>query len=330
METPESAKAKGNECMAKKDFNGAVMWYGKGLELDPKSHVLYSNRSAAYLSQNMAQQALEDAEMCVKLNPTWAKGYSRKGAALQTLGKLEGAKKAFEEGIKNCGEDPMLRKGLSGVEEKMKMGSIVAGMIMNTVFSSPQYAHLRSDPVFLRKVEAVRVSPDPFSEAMKDQQMMEIIMENAQSAMGSQDVPGGAGWQPESTPAPEPKPEPKSEPKPELSETEQQVKTLKEEGNALYKQKSFEAALEKYRAALALDPNNIQLHNNVSAVLLEEGKFAESVANSQQAIELARQVHAPFEDVAKVGVASECDVGVSPHRQRGAEARQLRRGAGGV
>lgn len=108
------------------------------------------------------------------------------------------------------------------------------------------------------------------------------------------------------------------------------MKTLKEEGNALYKQKSFEAALEKYRAALALDPNNIQLHNNVSAVLLEEGKFAESVANSQQAIELARQVHAPFEDVAKVGVASECDVGVSPHRQRGAEARQLRRGAGGV
>lgn len=64
------------------------------------------------------------------------------------------------------------------------------------------------------------------------------------------------------------------------------MKTLKEEGNALYKQKSFEAALEKYRAALALDPNNIQLHNNVSAVLLEEGKFAESVANSQQAIEL--------------------------------------------
>lgn len=73
--------------MAKKDFNGAVMWYGKGLELDPKSHVLYSNRSAAYLSQNMAQQALEDAEMCVKLNPTWAKGYSRKGAAIADAGK---------------------------------------------------------------------------------------------------------------------------------------------------------------------------------------------------------------------------------------------------
>ena len=296
--------------MAKKDFNGAVMWYGKGLELDPKSHVLYSNRSAAYLSQNMAQQALEDAEMCVKLNPTWAKGYSRKGAALQTLGKLGDAKKAFEEGIKNCGEDPMLRKGLDGVEEKLKMGSIVAATIMNAVFTSPKYAHLRSDPVFLSKVEAVRISADPFSEAMKDQQLMGIIMESAQSAMGSQNAPGDVPqWQPEATPTPAPKPEPKPEPKPapepELSATEREVKSLKEEGNALYKQKSFEAALEKYRAALALDPNNIQLHNNVSAVLLEQGNFAESVANSQQAIELARQIHAPFEDVAKVGVARE-------------------------
>ena len=101
-------------------------------------------------------------------------------------------------------------------------------------------------------------------------------------------------------------------------------------GTALSKLMDYGRALADIEKALALDPNNIQLHNNVSAVLLEEGKFAESVANSQQAIELARQVHAPFEDVAKVGVASECDVGVSPHRQRGAEARQLRRGAGGV
>lgn len=41
--------------------------------------------SAAYLSKGDATKALEDAEACIEANSTWAKGYSRKGAALHKL-----------------------------------------------------------------------------------------------------------------------------------------------------------------------------------------------------------------------------------------------------
>ena len=98
METVDSVKAKGNACMASKDFEGAVNWYSKGIEMDPSNHVLYSNRSAAYLSAGKGEEALKDADKCVELNGTWPTGYCRKGAALQFLRRYKDAVSAFEEG----------------------------------------------------------------------------------------------------------------------------------------------------------------------------------------------------------------------------------------
>lgn len=41
--------------------------------------------SAAHLSNDNAAKALEDAELCIKANDSWAKGFTRKGAALHKL-----------------------------------------------------------------------------------------------------------------------------------------------------------------------------------------------------------------------------------------------------
>ena len=45
------------------------------------------------------ERALQDAESCIKLNPTWAKGYSRKGAALHAMKKYDQADAAYHEGL---------------------------------------------------------------------------------------------------------------------------------------------------------------------------------------------------------------------------------------
>ena len=98
METVDSAKAKGNACMSSKDVMGAVEWYTKGIQLDPNNHVLYSNRSAAYLSAGKGDEALSDATKCIELNATWPKGYCRKGAAWPVLGRFDDAIAVFEDG----------------------------------------------------------------------------------------------------------------------------------------------------------------------------------------------------------------------------------------
>lgn len=91
-------KLKGNECLAKKDFAQAIEWYTRGIELEPTNHVLYSNRSAAYLSSKNNEKALADGDKCIQLNPAWDKGYNRKFAAQLAMGDLDGCSKTLEEG----------------------------------------------------------------------------------------------------------------------------------------------------------------------------------------------------------------------------------------
>ena len=69
----EELKTKGNESLKSNKVDEAIELYTQAIELDPENHVLYSNRSAAYLQADKHSEALKDAEKTVKLNRTWAK-----------------------------------------------------------------------------------------------------------------------------------------------------------------------------------------------------------------------------------------------------------------
>lgn len=51
----------------------AIKLYTRSIQLDPRNHVLYSNRAMAYKRSKRYQQALNDAEKSLQLNPDWAK-----------------------------------------------------------------------------------------------------------------------------------------------------------------------------------------------------------------------------------------------------------------
>ena len=55
------------------DYPLAANLYTEALALDPLSHVLYSNRSAARLKMGMFTLALQDAVKATELSPTWPK-----------------------------------------------------------------------------------------------------------------------------------------------------------------------------------------------------------------------------------------------------------------
>eukprot|EP00592_Proboscia_alata_P003013 CAMPEP_0194368058 /NCGR_PEP_ID=MMETSP0174-20130528/16260_1 /TAXON_ID=216777 /ORGANISM="Proboscia alata, Strain PI-D3" /LENGTH=1373 /DNA_ID=CAMNT_0039144211 /DNA_START=66 /DNA_END=4184 /DNA_ORIENTATION=+ len=92
-------------------------------------HIYYSNRSAAYLLQGLSEKALEDAITCLELssrnndNPSkgvvvgvgFAKGYSRKGAALHALDRLVESMMAYEEGLVKHPGNELLQSGLKKV-----------------------------------------------------------------------------------------------------------------------------------------------------------------------------------------------------------------------
>ncbi|XP_023245783.1 tetratricopeptide repeat protein 28 [Copidosoma floridanum] len=96
------------------DYGLAATLYTEALALDPLSHVLYSNRSAAYLKMGMFAQALQDAVRATELSPEWPKAYYRQGVALQCLGRYGEALVAFSVGL---AREPDNRQLLSGLVE---------------------------------------------------------------------------------------------------------------------------------------------------------------------------------------------------------------------
>lgn len=85
--------------MARRGRRGAALTaHPQAIESDAGNHVLYSNRSAAYLALKRHEDALRDAEKCVELNMDWPKGYARQGAALQALGRYAEAEACYQMG----------------------------------------------------------------------------------------------------------------------------------------------------------------------------------------------------------------------------------------
>ncbi len=55
------------------DFATAVRLYSEAIELDPRNHILYSNRSAALIKLGQFGRALQDAAKAKQLNGAWPK-----------------------------------------------------------------------------------------------------------------------------------------------------------------------------------------------------------------------------------------------------------------
>jgi stress-induced-phosphoprotein 1 len=96
----EQLKQQGNNYYVDGHYDEALECYQKAVELTPENHILYSNICAVYLKKEDSNNSLKYAIKCTKLDPTWAKGWTRLGSSLLLSDKKEKAlvayKKSFE------------------------------------------------------------------------------------------------------------------------------------------------------------------------------------------------------------------------------------------
>lgn len=309
-----SFKEKGNKHLQKEEYDEAIEAYSQAIALDPNDHVFYSNRSAAFLSKGDAERALEDAESCCETNPTWVKGYSRKGAALHKLKRYDEAKAAYNEGLAISPTDAGCASGLAEVNKVLagpsqrssgggRPGLFSTPEMRMKLAAHPKYGPRLGDPGFEAKLRMCDTNPQFI---MQDPEMSELL----------QILLGGMGREPEDQPfAPTPTPPKAKEPEPvpmeedisELSEEEKaerarkaEALAAKEEGNALYKAKKFDEAIACYDTAISLDPTNTAFINNKAAVFIEMGNPDGAIELCQGALEIARENRASFDDKAKI------------------------------
>lgn len=301
----EALKAEGNECLKSKDFDGAIAKYTEAIALDASNRVYFSNRSAAYLSKGDAAAALADAEEVIRLDPTWAKGHSRKGAALHSLKRWDDACLAYEKGLKACPGDASLQRGLEDVRRQRDqatnpMKKLFGPELLTRLAAHPKYRGWLADEAFTAKLQLLMRDPESaMRTGMADPQLMEVI----QFALG---IPMAAE---EAPPAPSEAPkaeEPPEEPPVELSEEEKADLALRERanaakarGNELYKAKDFAGALAAYDEAISIDPREMLYVNNKAAVFMEMKEYERALETCDAAVAVGREHRAPYESLAK-------------------------------
>lgn len=314
MSEADKLKAEGNTAFTNKEFEKAVDLFTQAIAAsETPNHVLYSNRSGSYASLRKFDEALKDAEQCISINPSWAKGYGRKGAAYHGLGDLVSAKDAYEEALKLDSNNAQAQSGLKSVEDAISREAAQDGqapdMGMGALFNSPDVwtklandpktKDFANDPSFVSKFQELQKNPmAALSTASQDQRMMIAV-----SVLLGIDMPqqpeAGTGQQQKKEP--EPKKEEKKkeeEPKADVPEEKKQADEEKQQGNTLYKQRQFDEAIAHYQKAWETY-KDITYLNNKAAAEYEKGDYDAAVATCNEAIEYGREVFADYKIMAK-------------------------------
>ncbi|KAE9613160.1 hypothetical protein Lal_00027632 [Lupinus albus] len=332
----DEAKAKGNAAFSSGDYATAIRHFSDAIALSPTNHVLYSNRSAAYASIQNYTEALTDAKKTVELKPDWSKGYSRLGAAHIGLGQHSDAVSAYKKGLEIDPNNDALKSGLADAQAaaaaatRSRSAPSPSANPFGDAFSGPEmWAKLTADattrvylqqPDFVKMMQDIQKDPSNLNSYLKDPRVMRaigvLLNIKIQTANDDFDVPEAAAEASSSSPSqserkravePEPEPEPEPQPEPmeipdeekEAKEKKAQAQKEKEAGNAAYKKKDFDTAIQHYSKALELDDEDISYLTNRAAVYLEMGKYEECMKDCDKAVERGRELRSDYKMIAR-------------------------------
>ena len=122
-------KVLGNQALETNKFEEAVNDYTEAIKIDPKNHILFSNRSVAYAKLGKYRESLEDAQHAIDiLKSDRVEAYSRKGHTLELMKNLTEAIEAYEEALKY---DPYNKELLAAVKHCKET---LAPWYKNTIF----------------------------------------------------------------------------------------------------------------------------------------------------------------------------------------------------
>jgi stress-induced-phosphoprotein 1 len=316
--TADEFKQQGNTAFSAGKFPEAIDLFSQAISLDPTNHVLYSNRSAAYASLKDYTSAVNDANETVRLKPDWAKGYSRKGAALHGLNQLHEAADAYKQGLKLEPNNALLTKGLQDVESAIEgdtlngLGNIFGPDLFAKMASNPKLSPYLSQPDLVQKLQEIQKNPKNMGAYMQDQRVMQVML-------GLMGLDGNVAANPEEMEqakaeaqanldrkkaaekkAAEKKPEPEVSPEEAEKKRKRSASdAFKLKGNELYKARNFEAALAEYDQAFSADETNVAVLTNKSAVLFEMENYKECIKVCEEAVELGRSLRVDYKIIAR-------------------------------
>lgn len=178
----DEAKAKGNEHVKNGAYPDAIKEYSEALLRNPDDAKfcsrVYSNRSLCYTKLTAIPEALKDADACIKADPTFVKGYLKRGNALLTMKQESKATEAFNDALKI---DPNNAEALQGLQNtrRQKM-TAQAGMTdeqrMQEAMKDPEVQQILGDPAMKVILEQMQKDPQAAQSHMRNPDISRKIM----------------------------------------------------------------------------------------------------------------------------------------------------------
>ncbi|KAI0834783.1 hypothetical protein F5Y06DRAFT_289537 [Hypoxylon sp. FL0890] len=301
-EAAEAHKADGNRFFKQKDYARAIAEYTSAIQLMPNEPTYLSNRAAAFMSDGQYGPALEDCQRAVDLDPHNPKYLLRLARIYTSLGRPEEAITTFGRihPAPSTKDTASAREMLHHVKaaqdalDRGTSGSMVlhaldqAEKLLGPGASKPRKWQLMRGYAYLKMGgansfgEAQNVAMSLLRQNSQDPEAL-VLRGRALYAQGENDK-AIQHFRKALTCDPDFKDAIK------WLRTVQKLDRMKEEGNADYKAGRWQAAFDKYSAALEVDPSNrgtnSKLFQNRALCRLKLKQFKEAIADCEKAISL--------------------------------------------
>jgi tetratricopeptide (TPR) repeat protein len=233
-----------------REFSAAADHFSRAIDLagDPADRARYYYlRGRIYRQQDSPLEAAKDFEQAIKLRPNYEEAYLELGMTRADLGNDAGALPAFEKAVSLAPED-------AGARYQLGTAYLRAGQPQAAAEHLRAAARMQPDDrdTLYALVRALRAS----GRTEEAEPLMQRLAEEAQrQALHEPDI---------------------------LKAGE-----LNNAGIALEKQGNYTAALEKYRAALQISPQEISFRKNLALALCRLERWREAVAELEKVLQAA-------------------------------------------
>jgi len=298
-ERAKSFKEQGNQYFKNKDYNKALEFYSKAIDLNPMDPAYYGNRAACYFAMHKYQKCIDDSNDAINIDNKFVKGWSRKGRSEFYLGRFNEAKKSLQKAKELDPNDSSIRNDLNNLSHVERLyqqaESSYESKDFHKALESYKQALMSCPELVPGKIKAIETLSktgdtktaielcNRYGPELSDN--VDFLYAKGLALCSHGQIEAGKRVWIEAM-----KLDPDNAKCRNAIKIVNRQEEFKEKGNAAFKANRNEEAVKHYTAGIDLDPYNktlsATLYANRAACYLKLKQFAEAVADCNKALQL--------------------------------------------